>query len=428
MSAIDVGRSDYRRSIAREPAIVLRNRFFEFNPTLNTAKDMPALVTRPALRKWIEAGSGHVRKVFSEPGAFNDDAFVVSGLALYRIARSDGSATLIGTIGADAIGGVSMAATGGIGDGLGAVPQYLFIADGGVLWVYTENGAALGHLEASGAIANNDAVVIDGVYYKWTNGAVDTGTPDGTSGNPWLVDLGSSNAEALTALYHAINADGVAGTDYSTVLIAHPTVAGYSVAANDLYVTARTPGAAGNAIAVSETGANIAWTAATLAGGGSDQLRQVGMPLDLGAVSIAHINSYIVVIPAQDSQINGRFYWIEPGETYVDALNFATAERSPDAGLQVVALSDRFMIGGQTTTETWITSGNPDAPMQRFSGVLYDRGILDGSMLRVKDVLMLIDEDCNVLELGGGLKQVSRPDIVERIRRANQTAAALEGS
>lgn len=428
MPAIDVGRSDYRRSIAKEPQIALRNRFFEYNPVLNTAKDMPALITRPALRKWIEVGSGHIRKIYSEPGSFGDDVFVVSGLALYRVTRSDGSATLIGTIGADDTGDISMATTGGIGDGLNAVPQYLFIADGGVLWVYTENGAAIGHLEASGAVANNDTVVIDGVYYKWTNGSVDTGTPDGSSGAPWLVNLGTSTAQALTALYHAINVDGVAGTDYSTVTVAHSTVVGYSVAAADLYVTARTPGAAGNSIAVSETGANIAWAAATLSGGGDAQLRQVGMPLDLGAVSIAHINSYVVVIPSQDSQINGRFYWIEPGETYVDALNFATAERSPDAGLQVVALSDRFMIGGQSTTETWITSGNPDAPMQRFSGVLYDRGILEGSMLRIKDVLMLIDPDSNVLELGGGLKTVSRPDIVERIRRANQISAALEGS
>ena len=427
MQEISVGRSDYRRSLAKESSVVLRNRFFEYSPVLNSAKDMPALVMRPALRKWIEAGNGHIRKVFSEPGTFDDDAFVVSGLELYRISRSAGTATLIGSIGTTVLGDVSMAATGAIGDGATAVPQYLFIADGGVLWVFTENGAAIGHLQASGAVANADTVTIDGVYYKWTNGSVDTGTPAGTSGSPWLVNLGASTAEALTNLYRAINNDGTAGTDYSTALVDHPTVAGYSVAAADLYVTARTAGAAGNSIAVSETGANIAWAAGTLSGGGADQLRQVGMPLDLGAVSIAHFNSYIIVIPAQDAQINGRFYWINPGETFVDALDFATAERSPDAGLQAIALSDRFLIGGQTTTETWITSGNPDAPMQRYSGVLYDRGILDGSMVRVKDVLMLIDEDCNVLELGGGLKPVSRPDIVERIRQANQTAAALEG-
>jgi hypothetical protein len=422
MTDIQVARSSYKRSVAREPQLPLKNRFFESNPILNAGQEFPSLISRPRLKKFAEVGTGHIRKIYSETGAFDDDVFVVSGVYLYRITRG-GVSSLIGAIGTNILGDVSMAATAGIGDGPDAVPEYLFIADGGVLWVYTENGAATGHFEATGAIANADTVEIDGIYYKWTNASVDAGAPAGTLANPWLVNLGASNSEAITALAHAINGDGTVGTDYSTSLTTHATATAYSYAANDMYVAAKQFGAGGNTITTTETGANTAWDAATLADGGTASLRQVAMPNDVGAISVAHINSYVVVVPAQGYQINGRFYWIDPGEVYVDPLNFATAERSPDAINQVLVFSDRFWLLGQTTTEPWLTTGNATAPMLRFSGVLYDRGTWEGSGIRVKDSMVLVDEDGAVFQIGGGLKRLSRPDIEQRIRNAITAAA-----
>jgi len=423
MADIQVARSSYKRAVAREAFLPLKNRFFEQNPVLNASNDFPSLISRPVTKKFIDVGTGHVRKLFSEPGAFDDDLFVVSGTELYRVDRVTGTSSLLGSIGTNILGDVSMAATAGIGDGPDAVPEYLFIADGGVLWLYTENGNARGQLQASAAIANGDTVEIGGVYYQWTNGSVDAGTPAGTVGAPWLVDLGSSNSEAITALFRAINGDGIGGTDYSTALVQHPTVVGYSYAANDLFVAAKAFGATGNLITTTETGANIAWGAATLQNGGVEFLRQVAMPNDVGAISVAHINSYVIVVPAQGGQINGRFYWVDPGESVVDPLDFATAERSPDAVNQVLVFSDRFWLLGQSTTEPWIVSGDPTAPMQRFSGVLYDRGTWEGTGVKVKDSLVLVDEDGAVFQVGGGLKRLSRPDIEERIRKAISAAA-----
>lgn len=424
MANIQVARSSYKRAVAREPLLPLKNRFFENNPALNASEDIPSLISRPVLKKFAEVGSGHIRKVFSETGTFDNDLFVVSGTQLYRVDRVTGTGTLIGTLGTNILGDVSMAATGSIGDGPDAVPEFLFIADGGVLWLYTENGSARGQLQASAAIANGDTVEIGGVYYQWTNASVDAGTPAGTLANPWLVDLGASNSDAITALFRAINGDGLAGTDYSTVLVAHSTVVGYSYAPNDLFVAARTFGTGGNTITTTETGANIAWGAATLQNGGTEFLRQVAMPEDVGAISVAHINSYVIVVPAQGEQINGRFYWIDPGETVVDPLDFATAERSPDAVNQVIVFSDRFWLLGQTTTEPWLTTGDPAAPMQRFSGILYDRGTWEGTGVKVKDSLVLVDEDGAVFQIGGGLKRLSRPDIEERIRKAITASAS----
>lgn len=420
MVNIPVGRSTFKRDVARSASIALLNRFFEQNPVLNASEDMPALIARPVLKKFDEAGDGHIRFTFDEPGTFGEAAFIVSYTSLYKLAV-DLTLTYIGEIGSNPLGSVSMAAVGNIGE----TPERLFIADGGVLWVYTEDAEAMGRLEASGAIANNDTVVIDGVYYKWTNASVDAGAPAGTLANPWLVRLGPSNIERLQALYWAINASGTAGTDYSTALVMNARVQAYAYSVNSLFVSAKEAGILGNAIAVSETGANIAWTTgATLVNGGGTQLRQVSMPNDVGAISVDVLNSYVIVVPVQGRGVNGQFWWIEPGETVVDPLNFATAERSPDAINQVRVFSDRFWLLGQKTTEPWITTGNLDAPMQRFAGILYDRGCWEGTAVRVKDSLILCDEDGAVFQIGGGLKRISRPDIEERIRRAMQLSAS----
>lgn len=411
--------STIRRTVTKTPELILKNRFLESSDVLNDRGS--SYISRPGLHKWMEVGSGPIRKVFSEPGVFGDDLFVVSDTFLYRVNSLTQVATVLGQLSPTPIGAISMAATAPIGDD---IPAYLFIAEGGVLWVYMESGQARGHLDVTGAIANNETVEIGGVYYKFTTGSVDAGTPDGSAGNPWLVNANVTDAVSLQNLYYAINADeGVAGTDYSTATTSHPQVRATSVASGDLYVNAITPGPLGNAITTSETMANAVWEdGATLANGGLEQLRQAQMPDDLGAISVGHINSYVIVIPVQAEDIgtNGRFYWIHPGETSVDPLDYATAERSPDKLHQVIVFSDMFWLMGEKTTEPWVTTGNTAAPMQRYRSILFDRGSLEGTAIQVKDSLIVTDQDGAVFQIKGGLNRISNPQIEERIRLAIQ--------
>lgn len=415
MTAIPIARGDFDRRVAEAAAVVMKNRFIEQVPVLT---DRPvSAISRPALKRFAVVGVGPIRHVFSAPGAFDDDAFVVSGFDLYRVSAADGTSSFIGTISTTGLGGVSMAVVARIGD----IPTRLFIAEGGVLWIYTENGEATGHLQAS-AIANGDQVRIGDTYYQFTTGAVDTGTPAGTAIAPWLVKSVGVIATDMTNLFNAINDEGIPGTDYSTLTTAHPTVRASILSGGDLYVAAKAPGAAGNAIVTTETGAGLIWAAATLTGGGGPTLRQAGTPDGIGAVSIAGINSYVIVVPVQadDLETVGRFYWINPGETYVDPIDFATAERSQDKLHQVGVYSDKFWLFGQITTEPWITVGGTDAPMQRFQGILFDRGSWEGTAVQVKDSLVVVDEDGGVFQIAGGQKRISRPDIEERIRAAMQ--------
>lgn len=415
MVTIPLGTSDYKRNVAKEARIILRNRNFEKNPSLSP--EGSALLARPGMKRYISVGEGPIRAVYNQPGSFDNAAFVVSYSNLYQV-ETDGTSTLISDdiFGTSLNDSVSMAATAPIGDD---VPEYLFVADGQLLWVYLEDGFAQGTLSATGAIANGDKIKIDTTYYQWTSGSVDAGTPAGTTGNPWLVALGASNSDALDNMRAAINDTGTPGTTYSTALTAHTTVECTLTTATTLVVKAKTPGATGNTIATTvESGANIAWGAATLAGGGSPSFTQVVTPDDIGMISVGYVGSYVICVPAQGQNINGRFYWIEPGETTIDPLNFATAERAPDPIYGVVVFGDQFWLPGQSTTEVWYVTGDPAAPMARLQGVSFDRGTWQGTALQVKDSMIIVDSDGGVFQFKGGSTRISTPDIEERIRKA----------
>jgi len=416
MQTIQISPSDYLRNVAKEPYIALRNRYAERNMALN---DSPvSLISRPGLRRFTSAGSGPVRGLYSSSGSFDSDLFAVSGLELYRIDASTGVPTLIGPISSDPVGDVSMAAVAPIGD----VPGYLFIAEGAVLWVYTDNGHSLGQLQASGFITSGDVVQMGTIYYQFTSGSVDAGTPAGTVANPWLVRRTGVVATDIESLYFAVNNTGLGGVTYSTDLVRNPEVEGLSYSSADLFIQAITAGTSGDVIVTTETGATLSWGAATLVNGGGSQLSQVLLPDDSGAISLAHINSFVIVVPTQSEAFGtiGRFYWIEPGEIVVNPLNFATAERSPDGIHQVITFSDMFWLFGETTTEPWVTTGNPAAPMTRFQGILFDRGSWAGTAVKVKDKMVVVDEEGGVFVQSNGQIRVSTPDIEERIRGAIQ--------
>lgn len=419
MTAILLANSDYKRAVAAIPDVPLRNRFAEDNPVLN---DTPvSFIARPALKKFIEVGSGPIRGVYDEPGVFGGDLFVLSFDSLYRVSAITGDATFIATIG-EGTGDASFAATAPIG----AEPAHLFIAEGRVLWLYVEDGYSRGILSVTTAIANSDVVRIDSTYYQFTSGSVDTGTPDGSSGNPWLVNLGATTGAAVTALFNAINATGVEGADYSTGLTAHATVMATAYTGTEVHVRAKTAGSGGNSIVTTETGAGIEWADATLQDGGTPSLTQVPTPEDVGAISVAHINSYVIVVPVQSEAAGtvGQYWWIKPGEITIDPLDFATAERAPDKVHQVKVYGDLFWLAGQKTVEPWQVIGDNNAPMRRYQGILYDRGAWEGTVVQVKDSLILVDEDGGVFQIAGGQRRISTPAVEELIRRAMTSQAA----
>lgn len=419
MGSIPLAQADRKRTSAQEPDVLLRNRLVEGNPVL--ADNVPAFIKRPGLRFWQHIGEvgdetrGPIRKDFSQPGAFDDDLFVVAYNSLYRVARSDGTFDLIDNTlsGGDENEGIRMACTGDIG----TIGPRLWIVDGRTLRVYMEDGFSTGHLTAT-AFADGDVIRLGSMYYRMSTGSLDTGAPAGTVGNPWKVLIGGSLIESFTNFYKAVNDSGVNGTDYSTALTQNLDAVAQSATALGVYVHATATGTAGDGVVTTETGADIAWGSGTLTGGGTPGVITVPIPGDIGVLDVAVINNFVIVIPAQGEGVNGRFYWINPGEVTIDALDYATAERSADPIYQVVVFSDQFWLPGQSTVEVYYMSGNPDAPVTRFQGVVFDRGVHPGCAIQVSDKMVLLDPLGGVWAYKGGAKKISTPDIDERFRRA----------
>jgi hypothetical protein len=419
MTSVPIGQSDWVRKVADEVTVPVINRYFEKDPT--NLDEQVSLISRPALKRLLSVGTGPVRTIYSQPGSFSDALFVVSGQSLYKVTAKDKTVTSLagGILGTSLTSSPSMAATSRIG----TTPEYLFMADGRTLSVYSENSSSSATLTLNaGTLAAGDVVRIDNVYYQFTAGSVDLGAPIGTMAAPWLLQIGVTSVLSLGNLLEAIGTSGVAGTNYSTATVKHKTVTAGSGNPTSIRVAAITPGAIGNTIVTTTTSAAAAWSSATLIAGGGASFTQVYTPDGVGIKSVAYIGGFIICVGAQGYGVNGRFYWINPGEITIDPLNFATAERAPDGLVSCRVVGDQLYLFGTDTTEVWSLTGDSFAPFTRIQGRSFDHGIIDGTDVQIADSLFVVDAEgvAYILGLGYyvGPQRVSDNSIEERIRRA----------
>ena len=135
----------------------------------------------------------------------------------------------------------------------------------------------LGDVHATGTLTftpgtvTTQTIQIGGVYYIYAADPTSDPAADGSSGNPWQVDVGVDDTTSLANLASAINADGTAGVTYSTALTANPLAESTASDATTVDVQAILPGGAGNSISTTvPAGAGFAWGAITLTGGGGE--------------------------------------------------------------------------------------------------------------------------------------------------------------
>lgn len=95
-------------------------------------------------------------------------------------------------------------------------------------------------------------------------------------------------------------------------------------------------------------------------------------PSSVGVVTF--IDGYFVV----NENGTGRFYisGINDGLSSWDALDFATAESSPDNLVSVVNAVGQMFLFGSETTEVWTNTGDSLFPFRRISGAKMQTGIL----------------------------------------------------
>jgi hypothetical protein len=407
MTSVPLGQSAYERTYGQEPEVALLNRFHERTPTNQVEQSV--LLARPGDTFFTGAGEGPIRKLAHQPGAFDGDLFFVSGEELFRY---DGT-TITPIIGTLQLGG-NPSTTFVAGPGF----EHLFITDGQLLQFYDGPTAATSTLTVSGGnIVATDVIQVDAAFYEYTAGSVDAGTPMGTVGDPYLIALGASDTDALLNTLNALNLTGIAGTDYSTATQINVNVEGTASDATTLDVAARVRGSAGDLIDTTETGANIAWTGLTLSGGGIEALKGIATPDDVAYVSLMTLAQFALLIVANSQ----RFYWIQPGATTIDALDFAEAESEPDELIEGVRIGDSAWMVGQTSTEVWYKNTSTDLTASDFipqQGLAFSQGGIEGSLVPVRTQAYLVAEDGIVYQIVGGPRRISTNGIEERIRLA----------
>lgn len=142
---------------------------------------------------------------------------------------------------------------------------------------YSDAVKSYGTLTASGAISADETVTLGSTTYTFKSTV--------SSAND--VALAATTEGSLNNLVKAINGSGVAGTDYGTGTVANASVSAELTSSTTVKVTALVAGTAGNSIASTETGDNLAFGGATLANGAAtgNGSKECGKALDAASSS-----------------------------------------------------------------------------------------------------------------------------------------------
>lgn len=150
----------------------------------------------------------------------------------------------------------------------------------------------------------------------------------------------------------------------------------------------------------------------TLSDGATTEL--VAFPDNASVTSVAYIDGYFLAARANSQ----RFYWsaVLDGSSW-DALDYASAERSPDNIVAIWVASDQIWIFGEVTTEVWVTTGDSTTPFQRVDGRLYDKGCLArDTVAKLDNTLFFVGHDFIVYRADAQPIRVSDNGIEEAIQ------------
>lgn len=147
----------------------------------------------------------------------------------------------------------------------------------------------------------------------------------------------------------------------------------------------------------------------------------VTFPDDAGVTAVDYMGSYFIALRAGTH----RFYWSKLRDaTSWDALDYASAESSPDPLLDVVVTGDVMWLLGTTSIEPWQITGDAVLPFSRVEGRTYQRGVLDtGCAAGLDNSLFWIGDDKRVYRSASSPEGLSDPGVEERIARSAEVSA-----
>lgn len=120
-----------------------------------------------------------------------------------------------------------------------------------------------------------------------------------------------------------------------------------------------------------------------------DKIVSAGLPSSVGMVTYS--DGYFIVTENN----SGRFFVsaLRDGDTWA-ALDFATAESSPDPLKSIIAAVGQVILHGTRSTEIWTNTGDSSFPFRRISGAKMEVGILSPySALDIDNSFMWVGRD-----------------------------------
>lgn len=257
-------------------------------------------------------------------------------------------------------------------------------------------------------------------HFRLTNGFIEEDKTNGVNGTAWLQRPGLSGPRIIGAggttrlIWNqegTFNSDWVilTGTKLYRMNTAGTVTLIGTIAGSDYPIIAAS---ADRAIIVSE---GIAYSTDGVT------ITTVTMPAGELVSSVSYINGYFL-LPVLNDQV---CFWINPGGTNPDALDYFSAERAADNIVTVSTQGDVIVFLKQTNEEYWTTTGSGDAPFQRITGRISLYGCAAAkSAVSCGPALAWVTDDRQIVAGDGTPQVISSPADTEALRQASDDMRA----
>lgn len=134
------------------------------------------------------------------------------------------------------------------------------------------------------------------------------------------------------------------------------------------------------------------------------------------AVSLAYMDGYFIVTVGQQFFISALY-----NGTSWDALDFASAESSPDDLVVAIADHGQLWLIGNSSAEAWYNSGNNAFPFERIGQTRIEKGAAAGkAVVKMDNSIYFIGNDGIVYRGGGGgIERVSTASVEYDLSQAS---------
>jgi len=111
-----------------------------------------------------------------------------------------------------------------------------------------------------------------------------------------------------------------------------------------------------------------------------------------GANIVQFLDGYFV-FNRPDTQV---FFWSDLYSSNVDGLSFASAEGAPDILVSLIVDHRECWMFGDTSTEVFVNTGDPDQPIQRMNGAFLEHGCAaPHSVAKLDNTVFWVGKDSN---------------------------------